>query len=255
MNPARPLLLLVDDTPEIAQIVVRLGARAGHEVASCWDVASAWEYLGQTRPDLLILDVNLPGENGLVLCRRLRATPRLGDVSVALFSHPDRQADIAAGLEAGVDFVTSKDLLCRPEDWQARVREVLTPVDSRPRFHSLSWSMAPDTARLDRDRVEAVNRVLRSLLPGLFGPEVLLVLLRRAATEAGPDFRMVGLAADGLGLNVEQVARAYRFDAIVRFAAALAEQTWRVLGTTASTPLWAALARAVSSSPDVSLPS
>src|SRR5258708_4034997 len=94
-----PLLLLVDDAPEIGIIVERLGKRAGQEVICCADALVGWDYLEQTiasggaastrmpRPDLVILDLNLPGVSGVELCRRIRATPELETLPVALFSH------------------------------------------------------------------------------------------------------------------------------------------------------------------------
>src|SRR5437870_12722355 len=114
-------LLLVDDSPEIGVIVERFSRSAGHQASSRTDVTSAWDYLSRTRPDLVVLDVNLPGESGLVLCRRIRAAPGLAKLPIAIFSHWDRPEDIAAGLRAGADFVLSKELLCSPDDWRIRV--------------------------------------------------------------------------------------------------------------------------------------
>src|SRR5260221_465897 len=119
-------LLLVDDDPDLAVIVSLLGKRAGHRVTCCADVPSAWARLGEGLPDLVLLDVNLPGESGLELCRRARnAGPEragLAEIRIALFVQPALTGDVAAGLEAGADFLISKDLVSRPEEWQQRVR-------------------------------------------------------------------------------------------------------------------------------------
>src|SRR4051812_37663767 len=100
-----PLLLLVDDEPALGDIVSYLGKRLGIEVAVCLDVPSAWDFLQTRRPDLLLLDKNLTGISGPELCRRIRATPSLSDLRVSLFSHWGQPADVAAGFEAGADFV------------------------------------------------------------------------------------------------------------------------------------------------------
>ena len=110
-------LLLVDDEPDLALIVALLGKRAGHRVACCADVPSAWERLCQGLPDLVLLDVNLPGESGLELCRRARNAgpekPGLAEVRMALFVQLALIGDVAAGLEAGADLPISKDLVSR----------------------------------------------------------------------------------------------------------------------------------------------
>src|SRR5437763_16887856 len=122
---SRPLVLVVDDVSEIVFIVQRYGRQAGHEVAGCGDAESAWEYLQQTRPDLLLLDIKLTGMSGLELCRRLRAAPAQAGLPIALFTHWDRPAEIAAGLEAGADFAISKELPSQREAWLARLGEML----------------------------------------------------------------------------------------------------------------------------------
>src|SRR5438270_380901 len=57
----KPLLLLVDDAPEMAALVRALAARAGCEVVACGDAGAAWAALQARRPDLVLLDVNPPG--------------------------------------------------------------------------------------------------------------------------------------------------------------------------------------------------
>jgi PAS domain S-box-containing protein len=130
-GPARdgqppPLLLLVEDMTEISLIAQRLGQRAGYRVDRSASAEEAWEYLQQSRPDLVLLDVNLPGMSGIELCRRIRATPNLSRLAIALFSHGDRSEDHRAGVAAGADWVLSKELLCQPDAWQQRLRELLT---------------------------------------------------------------------------------------------------------------------------------
>jgi PAS domain S-box-containing protein len=123
--PAR--ILLVEDMPEIGLVAQRLGRRAGHVIDWLTTAEAAWDYLQHPnqRPDLLLLDINLPGMSGPELCRRLRATPELAGLTVALFSQMDRPEALAAGRAAGADFVLSKDLLSRPAVWQRRLQEML----------------------------------------------------------------------------------------------------------------------------------
>ena len=120
---SHPLLLLVDDSQEMGLIVRSLARRIGWEAAARLDAETAWQALGE-RPDLILLDVNLPGASGLEWLRRVRRTPELADLTVALYTHWGLPTDVAAGLEAGVDFVFDKDLATRPADWQRRLLEI-----------------------------------------------------------------------------------------------------------------------------------
>jgi DNA-binding response OmpR family regulator len=128
-----PRLLLVEDASDVALIVQRLGGRMGLDVTHRSDVASAWECLRDTPPDLILLDLNLLGERGEALCRRVRACSETANIPIALFTHWDRPEDINSGLEAGGDYVVCKDLLTRPEAWQARLRVILATAASRCR--------------------------------------------------------------------------------------------------------------------------
>jgi DNA-binding response OmpR family regulator len=225
MSAAR--LLLVDDAPEIALIVQRFARRANHAIVSFADAESAWQHLqNETAPDLAILDLNLPGASGADLCRQMRRAPRLAKARIALFSHWDRAQDIAAGLDAGVDFVLSKDLLVQPEAWLARLAEILPPAPGRAPPLSLPWW---DThASLLPIVVPRVNQALALLAREPLGTEVVHDLVRRSAERAG----LVNgcLSADGLGLHPKRAAAT----AVRDFLHACAEQTWRLLGTAGS---------------------
>jgi CheY-like chemotaxis protein len=231
-------LLLVDDEPDLALIVTMLGKRAGHRVVCCADVPSAWERLCQGPPDLVLLDVNLPGESGLELCRRARqagpGNARLAEVRIALFVQLALTGDVAAGLEAGADFLISKDLVGRPEEWQRRVSEVLAHSLARPRGQSLGgplgylprWVVGqppPDwTARL--------NRALAGPAVRQLGPNVLSIVVGRALLQAGCTARETAwLAPEGGRLDLEGLPSP-RSEQVVSLLAAVAEQMDRLLG-------------------------
>jgi len=222
-----PQLLLVDDSAEVAFIVRHLGRRAGLDIVARADAELAWQYVQESRPDLVLLDINLPGASGLDYCRWLRAAPPTRTLPVALLSHWQRPEDIAAGLEAGGDFVLSKDLLCQPDDWRQRLTEILDSIAGRRAPITLPWSGAPAARRFDQ--------TVRGPLVGRLGVEVTRIMLQRAVRQCDPTG--AGLSPDGLGLNLD------RTDAPTapRVAAAFAEQLWRLLGTPASVPWLTAL--------------
>jgi DNA-binding response OmpR family regulator len=234
-----PLLLLVDDAPEVALIVQRLARRVGHELRWHADVASAWSDLqGGPRPDLVLLDHNLPGPPGVELLRLLRADPAHAAVPVAVFSGWDRPEDIVAGLEAGADYVASKDLLAAPASWQCRLGEILRGCDGRAAARSLLCQevrQAPG-GRTDAESILAsLNRVLRHPCVRQLDADVLGVLLRRAGV--GLDNPEGWLTTHGAGLDGRRVLDALGPDGAATFAAALAEQLWCVLGDEALAPL------------------
>jgi CheY-like chemotaxis protein len=234
-----PLLLVVDDSPDIGLLVQRLGKRApppGQEVVHLADAGSAWEYLLQAavgrKPDLVLLDLNLPDLPGVELCRRLRAAPELRDIPLALLTHWDLGGEIAAGLEAGARFVVCKDLLTRPDAWQARLGEILTAPAGTPAI------VPPQKdSRLPVDRMVATLRqALRHPAVRFLGPEVLGVLVERALEQA----RCSWPAAELLGPSGSSAPAAA--ETLAALAGALVEQVWCVLGTEASAPFRAAVA-------------
>jgi CheY-like chemotaxis protein len=113
---------------EVAMVAQRLVERAGYTMDWLASSEAAWDYLqrGARRPDLVLLDIHLPGMSGVDLCRRLRATPDLAGLLVALFSQMDRPEAVAAARDAGANFVLSKELLSRPAIWQRHLHLILS---------------------------------------------------------------------------------------------------------------------------------
>jgi CheY-like chemotaxis protein len=240
------LLLLVEDAPELGLIVSSLGRRAGCEVAVCPDVPSGWDFLCRRTPRLLLLDVNLPGVSGLDLCRRARATTALAAMAIALFTHWGLSADVVAGLEAGADYVFSKDLVTRSADWQRRLAEVLSRPHGQRGPVPLTWTPEAGWTGPPADWVGTLNRALDHPSLRWLGADVQSVLLRRALLQAlssaalGPGSES-WLAAGGTRLDGERVPRPTRPETVANLAVALADQAWRLLGTDASAAFRSAL--------------
>ncbi|HYT89044.1 MAG TPA: response regulator, partial [Gemmataceae bacterium] len=120
-----PRLLLVEDMDEVGRIVQRLAKHAGHSLEWVTRAEEAWAYLQEHRPELVLLDIHLPGMDGIELCRKLRAAPEHAGLPIALFSGGAEAEDIKTGLEAGANFVLAKELLCQPDAWRRRLEEIL----------------------------------------------------------------------------------------------------------------------------------
>ncbi|MEO0362275.1 MAG: response regulator, partial [Pseudomonadota bacterium] len=101
-------VLIVEDEPHIVESLSFLLAREGFDVASLSDGAAAFEALAKSRPDVLVLDVMLPGMNGFDLLRRLRATPDLVDLPVLMLTAKGQRRDREIAESAGADRFMTK---------------------------------------------------------------------------------------------------------------------------------------------------
>jgi DNA-binding response OmpR family regulator len=116
-----PTLLVVDDEPELRGLLAEYFGRHGFEVRVAGDAAQARQLIAAARPDLSVLDVNMPGENGLSLARWLReAHPQ---VAIVMLTTASETVDRIVGLELGADDYVSKPYELR--ELLARVRAVL----------------------------------------------------------------------------------------------------------------------------------
>src|SRR5262250_864881 len=95
-----PHLLLVEDDREISGLVSRLLTQHGFRVSIAADGRAMTRVLAEGRIDLIVLDIMLPGEDGLSLCRRLRAT---SSVPIIMLTAMGTEIDRIVGLEIGAD--------------------------------------------------------------------------------------------------------------------------------------------------------
>jgi len=117
----KPVVLVVDDEPELRTLLGEYFERHGYAVTTAADAAAARALLAELRPALAILDVNMPGENGLSLARWLReAHPRVG---IVMLTTAGESVDRIVGLELGADDYIPKPFEMR--EVLARVRSVL----------------------------------------------------------------------------------------------------------------------------------
>ncbi|MEU4143321.1 response regulator transcription factor [Streptomyces parvulus] len=117
-GPAR--ILVVDDDPTVAEVVTGYLERAGHVVDRADDGPAALERADAHRPDLVVLDLMLPGMDGLEVCRRLRGT---GPVPVVMLTARGDEDDRILGLEVGADDYVTKPF--SPRELVLRVESVL----------------------------------------------------------------------------------------------------------------------------------
>src|SRR5262249_17776918 len=140
-------VLVVDDEPIVREVVVRYLAREGHQTLEASTGDTARGVIERAGPDLVVLDVMLPGTDGLELCRWTR---RQSELPVIMLTARGEEADRIVGLELGADDYVTKPF--SPRELAARVRSVLRrSISSHPTAEKLSFG----EVQLERDTREA----------------------------------------------------------------------------------------------------
>jgi two-component system KDP operon response regulator KdpE len=150
MNAAR--ILVVDDEPQIRRVLRSTLATHGYEIAEAKTGEEALEWLRKEAPDLVLLDMNMPGMGGVEACREIR---RASDAPIIMLTVRNAERDKVAALDAGAD-----DYVVKPfgiEELLARIRAALrryAPGDALPPFASKDLSIDFDARQVrvrDRD--------------------------------------------------------------------------------------------------------
>jgi DNA-binding response OmpR family regulator len=120
-------VLVVDDDPTVREVVVGYLRADGHEVTECADGEAALAHVAASRPDLVVLDLMLPGIDGIEVCRRLHAeTPAQQRLPVIMLTALGEETDRVVGLEVGADDYVTKPF--SPRELVLRVDSVLRRV-------------------------------------------------------------------------------------------------------------------------------
>ena len=119
-------VLIADDEPNIVISLEFLMKREGHAVTIARDGPAALEAIRRERPDLVLLDVMMPGMTGFDVCQAVRADDSLAAVKILLLTAKGRDTDTAKGLALGADGYMTKPFSTK--ELAARVRELLGSV-------------------------------------------------------------------------------------------------------------------------------
>ncbi|MFD7919250.1 response regulator transcription factor [Streptomyces sp. NPDC059740] len=154
-HPAR--ILVVDDDPTVAEVVTGYLVRAGHTVDRAADGPTALARAEEAAPDLVVLDLMLPGMDGLEVCRRLRER---GPVPVIMLTARGEEDERILGLEVGADDYVTKPF--SPRELVLRVDAVLrrdrdhrdTAPTASPPLTVAGLAVDPTARRAERDGLE-----------------------------------------------------------------------------------------------------
>jgi CheY-like chemotaxis protein len=101
-------ILVVDDDPRLLHIVQMYLGIEGYEVRTAANGEEGLREIGQARPDLIILDIMMPGMDGLEACRRIRGNPETADIPVLMFSALSGDDDVERARVAGANHLITK---------------------------------------------------------------------------------------------------------------------------------------------------
>jgi two-component system phosphate regulon response regulator PhoB len=179
-NPAASELsvLIVDDEQDLRDLVDFNLRQAGYRTRQAAGGASALASCRSERPDIIVLDLNLPDVSGLDVCRTLRAQPGTSDVPIVMLTARGGEIDRVVGFEAGADDYVSKPF---------SVRELVLRVDAVRRRLGRAHTPAPASSRLKAGPVELD---IDGFLAYVDGKEVPLTLL---------EFRLLKFLVEGSG--------------------------------------------------------
>ncbi|MFA7383628.1 MAG: response regulator [Desulfurivibrionaceae bacterium] len=179
-NPAR--ILVVDDTPANVKLLSGLLTYNGYEVVTAASGAEALEKVETEQPDLVLLDIMMPGMNGYEVCRTIRKNPATEILPIVMVTSLDPAEERINGLQAGAD-----DFLAKPVDEQellVRVRSLLRIKELYDTVQAQSAQITECNKTLEQrvhDQVEQLERLGR--MKRFFSPQLAELIITGGADD------------------------------------------------------------------------
>jgi two-component system, OmpR family, phosphate regulon response regulator PhoB len=133
----RTSILIVEDDADILHLLTYNLQSAGFQVASAMDGYAALAMVKQVQPQLVLLDLMIPGIDGLEVCKELKRNPQTRDIPVIMLTAKGEEIDRIVGLELGVDDYVVKPF--SPRELILRIRAVLRRVPSETSISEALW--------------------------------------------------------------------------------------------------------------------
>src|SRR5258708_24223841 len=174
-------ILIVEDDPEISRLIADFMRREGFEVVCAGDGKAMDAVLTRLRPDILILDLMLPGEDGLSICRRMRASDT---VPILMLTAKSDEIDRVVGLEMGADDYLAKPFSSR--ELLARARAIMRRTQhSPPQTQNRRYSFDAFVIDIDARGLSVGGTNAVTLTSGAF--ELLVCFVQRPRRGLTPD--------------------------------------------------------------------
>ena len=150
-------ILVVDDDVSFVRLVERILQGAGYEVLIATNGLSALKTVRDDKPDLVLLDIMLPGVDGFEICRRLRDTPDTAQVPVLIVSSKSRESDKSEAFDVGANDFCGKPV--KSEELLRLVKSLLKTKTPTNEFGSVSQSshefLADDIVEAEHKRLDS----------------------------------------------------------------------------------------------------
>jgi DNA-binding response OmpR family regulator len=147
-------ILLVDDEPDIVDLISINLSREGYHVVPAYTGEEGLDLVRTKRPDLMILDLMLPGIQGLEVCRHVRINPEYSNMPILILSAKDTEVDRVLGLEMGADDYVTKPFSMR--ELTARVRAALRRKEGNQKENSDEAKFVHKGLSIDFDKYEVI---------------------------------------------------------------------------------------------------
>ena len=144
-------ILIVEDDPDISDLIAHYLQRAGHEVTRLTSGSEVMPRVRTAPPDLVILDLMLPGMDGLLVCQAMRANTATAAIPIIMLTARGDEADRIAGLELGAD-----DYVTKPFS----AKELVARVAARLRRHGTATATAAGIVRYQNIAIDADRHIV-----------------------------------------------------------------------------------------------
>jgi DNA-binding response OmpR family regulator len=151
-------VLIVEDSPDIAELIKHYLDRAGYDTTVHASGRDALVAARQSPPDLAVLDIMLPGMDGLQVCQALRSEPSTAAVPILMLTAKGEEADRVKGLELGADDYVTKPF--SPRELVARVQALLRRADRSPK-PATEITYGPIAINADRHEVHVAGEAVK----------------------------------------------------------------------------------------------
>jgi serine phosphatase RsbU (regulator of sigma subunit) len=186
-NNKKADILIVDDIPANLNVLCQALEPEGYNVIAAPSGEVALKIAAGTPPDLILLDIMMPGIDGFETCRRMKANATIADIPVIFITAKDEMESIVAGFQVGgVDYITKP---FRYEEVAARVKTHLTIKQLRDRLQEANKQLGAENAR-KTEELETARIIQQGFLPASV-PEVSnleIAAFQKPATEVGGDY-------------------------------------------------------------------